>query len=56
MMEAYNQQYDEVAKIFDDYHKRLRFYVNQARNGQRLSADSSVEMVTSFNANKERSR
>ncbi|GAA0168896.1 hypothetical protein LIER_23499 [Lithospermum erythrorhizon] len=48
MLETYDQQCDEAAKIFAEYHKRLRHYVNQARDAQRTSADSSVEMVTSF--------
>ncbi|KAK4409804.1 AUGMIN subunit [Sesamum angolense] len=51
MLETYDQQCDEAAKIFAEYHKRLRYYVNQARDAQRSSADSSMEMVTSFHAN-----
>ncbi|KAL2504936.1 hypothetical protein Adt_20557 [Abeliophyllum distichum] len=54
MLEAYDQQRDEAVKIFAEYHKRLRVYVNQARNAQRSSADSSVEMVTSFLVNHEK--
>ncbi|PIN06364.1 hypothetical protein CDL12_21086 [Handroanthus impetiginosus] len=54
MLEAYDQQCDEAAKIFAEYHKRLRHYVNQARDAQRSSIDSSVEMVTSFHANNEK--
>ncbi|KAK6128781.1 hypothetical protein DH2020_037487 [Rehmannia glutinosa] len=54
MLEAYDQQCDEAAKIFAEYHKRLRYYVNQARDAQRSSVDSSSEMVTSFPANNEK--
>lgn len=49
MLEAYDQQCDEAAKIFAEYHKRLRFYVNQARDAQRSSVGSSSEVITSFN-------
>lgn len=49
MLEAYDQQCDEAAKIFAEYHKRLRLYVNQARDAQRMSADSSGEVVTANN-------
>lgn len=52
MLEAYDQQCDEGAKIFAEYHKRLHFYVNQARDAQRSSVDSSNEV--SFNANNEK--
>lgn len=48
MLEAYDQQSDEAAKIFPEHHKRLRQYVNQARDVQRLSVDSSVEVVNSY--------
>ncbi|KAK6128834.1 hypothetical protein DH2020_037470 [Rehmannia glutinosa] len=54
MLEAYDQQCDEAAKIFAEYHKLLRYYVNQARDAQRSSIDSSSEMVTSFPANNEK--
>ncbi|KAK3212270.1 hypothetical protein Dsin_016976 [Dipteronia sinensis] len=54
MLEAYDQQCDEAAKIFAEYHKRLRQYVNQARDAQRTSSDSSVETVNSFTANSEK--
>ncbi|XP_042066510.1 AUGMIN subunit 5-like [Salvia splendens] len=50
MLEAYDQQSDEAAKIFAEYHKRLRRYVNQARDAQRSSAHSN-ETVTIFPAN-----
>ena len=54
MLEAYDQQCDEAAKIFAEYHKRLRFYVNQARDAQRSSGDSSAEVSTSFNGSVEK--
>ncbi|KAL2552188.1 hypothetical protein Fot_05807 [Forsythia ovata] len=54
MLEAYDQQCDEAAKIFAEYHKRLHYYVNQARNSQRSSVDSCDEMVTSFHVNNEK--
>ncbi|KAM7266947.1 hypothetical protein ACFE04_009113 [Oxalis oulophora] len=47
-LEAYNQQCDEAAKIFAEYHKRLHRYVDQARDARRSGFDSSVEMVNSF--------
>ncbi|KAK1576489.1 hypothetical protein Q3G72_014354 [Acer saccharum] len=54
MLEAYDQQCDEAAKIFAESHKRLHQYVNQARDAQRTSSDSSVEMVNSSTANSEK--
>ncbi|KAL5563220.1 hypothetical protein UlMin_032967 [Ulmus minor] len=54
MLEAYDQQCDEVAKIFTEYHKRLHFYVIQARDAQRSSVDSSTEVVTSYSGNNEK--
>ncbi|CDP02345.1 unnamed protein product [Coffea canephora] len=53
MLEAYDQQCDEATKIFAEYHKRLRYYVNQARDVQRSSVDS-VEVVTSFQSKSEK--
>ncbi|KAJ1406499.1 HAUS augmin-like complex subunit 5 [Sesbania bispinosa] len=53
MLEAYDRQCDEAAKIFAEYHKRLCYYVNQARDAQRLGADSSVETINSFSAKSE---
>ncbi|XP_042058471.1 AUGMIN subunit 5-like [Salvia splendens] len=50
MLEAYDQQSDEAAKIFAEYHKRLRRYVSQARDAQRSSAHSN-ETVTIIPAN-----
>lgn len=54
MLEAYDQQCDEAAKIFSEYHKRLRYYVNQARDAKRSSIDSHVEIISSFHANIEK--
>ncbi|KAL6499173.1 AUGMIN subunit 5 [Orobanche hederae] len=54
MLEAYDQQCIEAAKIFGEYHKRLRHYVNLARDSRKSSFDSSNEMVTSFYANTEK--
>ncbi|GMY12840.1 AUGMIN subunit 5-like [Fagus crenata] len=54
MLKAYDQQCDEAAKIFAEYHKRLCYYVNQARDAQRLSVDSSVEVINNFGANTEK--
>ncbi|XP_043813030.1 AUGMIN subunit 5 isoform X2 [Manihot esculenta] len=51
MLEAYDQQCDEAAKIFVEYHKRLCHYVNGARNSQRSSVDSFLEVVNSLSAN-----
>ncbi|KAL3005882.1 hypothetical protein AAZX31_08G245300 [Glycine max] len=47
MLEAYDRQCDEAAKIFAEYHKRLCYYVNQAMDSQRSGVDSSVEMAKS---------
>ncbi|KAM1296915.1 hypothetical protein ACFX2I_023704 [Malus domestica] len=54
MLEAYYQQCDEAEKIFAEYHKRLRYYVNQARDAQRSGVDSSFELVNSFGPNSEK--
>ncbi|XP_023729204.1 AUGMIN subunit 5 [Lactuca sativa] len=54
MLDAYDQQCDEAAMIFSEYHKRLRLYVNQVKNAQRLDTDSSMEVVTSFQMNNEK--
>lgn len=54
MLEAYNRQCDEAAKIFAEYHKRLCYYVNQARDAQRSGVDSSIEMVNSFSTKNEK--
>lgn len=54
MLEAYDQQSDEAARIFAEYHKRLRSYVNQVRDAQRMSADSSAEVISSFHSDNEK--
>ncbi|MBA0822181.1 hypothetical protein Goarm_018995, partial [Gossypium armourianum] len=53
-LEAYDQQCDEAAKIFAEYHKRLHQYVNQARDAQRSSVDSSIEVVSNYSGNSEK--
>ncbi|KAI5340710.1 hypothetical protein L3X38_019984 [Prunus dulcis] len=54
MLDAYYQQCDEAEKIFAEYHKRLRYYVNQARDAQRSGVDSSLELVNSFSSSSEK--
>lgn len=54
MLEAYDQQCDEASKIFSEYHKRLQYYVNQARDAQRSSLNSSVEVANNFHPNTEK--
>ncbi|KAL5579611.1 hypothetical protein UlMin_012053 [Ulmus minor] len=69
MLEAYDQQCDEVAKIFAEYHKRLRFYVvklgmlkGQVYSGNRekeaiystLKGSKSVEDVILIETTRER--
>lgn len=53
MLESYDQQCDEAAKIFAEYHKRLRYYVNQARDAQRSSAES-VDLATSIHTSSDK--
>lgn len=43
MLDAYDQQCDEAARIFAEYHKRLHSYVNQVKDAQKPDADSSVD-------------
>ncbi|KAK7340700.1 hypothetical protein VNO77_21410 [Canavalia gladiata] len=54
MLEAYDRQCDEATKIFAEYHKRLCYHVNQARDSQRSGLDSSMEMANSFSAKSEK--
>ncbi|XP_057757859.1 AUGMIN subunit 5 [Arachis stenosperma] len=54
MLEAYDRQCEEAAKIFTEYHKRLCHYVNQALDAQRSGLDSSVEATNSFSAKHEK--
>ncbi|KAK4280002.1 hypothetical protein QN277_011688 [Acacia crassicarpa] len=54
MLEAYDRQCDEAAKIFAEYHKRLCHFVNQARDAQRSGVDSSIEAVNSFTTKSEK--
>ncbi|KAL8124716.1 AUGMIN subunit 5 [Apium graveolens] len=53
MLESFDQQCDEAAKIFSEYHKRLRYYVNQARDAQRSSAES-VDLTTSIHTSSDK--
>lgn len=48
MLEAYNQQCDEAAKIFTEYQKRLHQYVSQAREVKRLSIGSAADSIDDF--------
>ncbi|PKU85691.1 AUGMIN subunit 5 isoform X2 [Dendrobium catenatum] len=45
MLEAYDQQCDEAAKIFAEYQKRLHQYVSQARDVKRLNTGSTADVV-----------
>ncbi|KMT18690.1 hypothetical protein BVRB_2g028150 isoform B [Beta vulgaris subsp. vulgaris] len=54
MLETYDQQSDDAAKIFAEYHKRLRYYVSQARNSQRSSVDLSTEVASTMHASSEK--
>ncbi|XP_047310364.1 AUGMIN subunit 5-like [Impatiens glandulifera] len=54
MLETYEQQCDEAIKIFAEYHKRLRFYVGQARDAQRSNNDPLNEMNSGFSTNSEK--
>ncbi|KAK9169132.1 hypothetical protein Syun_001272 [Stephania yunnanensis] len=48
MLEAYDQQCDEAARIFSEYQKHLHHYVNEARDAQRSSV-GSLDIVDDFN-------
>ncbi|KAK9090817.1 hypothetical protein Sjap_023994 [Stephania japonica] len=53
MLEAYDQQCDDAARIFSEYQKRLHHYVNEARDAQRSSV-GSLDIVDDFiNSEKE---
>nr|GEU98866.1 augmin subunit 5 [Tanacetum cinerariifolium] len=54
MLDAYAKQCDEAARIFSEYHKRLRLYVNQVKDAQRLESDSSIDTVSSFQTDNEK--
>ncbi|KAK2359628.1 AUGMIN subunit 5 [Trifolium repens] len=54
MLEAYDRQCDEASRIFAEYHKRLCYYIDQARDAQRSGVDSSVETVNSFSTKNEK--
>ncbi|KAK9052486.1 hypothetical protein SSX86_029115 [Deinandra increscens subsp. villosa] len=54
MLDAYDQQCDEAAIIFSEYHKRLRLYVEQVKDAQRVDKDSSMEVTSGFQIDNER--
>lgn len=54
MLDAYEKQCDEAARIFSEYHKRLRLYVNQVKDAQRLESDSSMDTVSNFQTDNEK--
>lgn len=53
MLEAYDQQCDEAAKIFVEYQKRLHYYVTQVRDSQR-SRFNTADAIDDFHANSEK--
>ncbi|KAJ0253002.1 hypothetical protein HA466_0121060 [Hirschfeldia incana] len=53
MLEAYDQQCDDAARIFAEYHKRLQVYVNQARAAQRSSLDYLGDLSSKLNGERE---
>uniref|UniRef100_A0A7N0VLF9 AUGMIN subunit 5 n=1 Tax=Kalanchoe fedtschenkoi TaxID=63787 RepID=A0A7N0VLF9_KALFE len=53
-LEAYDQQCDEAAKIFIEYHKRIRYYVTQARDAQRSTVDTGNEMTNTLHTSNEK--
>ncbi|KAL5723271.1 AUGMIN subunit 5 [Ranunculus cassubicifolius] len=53
MLEAYDQQSDEAARIFAEYQKRLHYYVIQARDSRRSSV-GTADAVDSFQENNEK--
>ncbi|CAL1408553.1 unnamed protein product [Linum trigynum] len=54
VLESYDQQCDEAARIFAEYHKRLCYYVNQARDARKSSADSSADVVSNASGNSDK--
>ncbi|KAI4389002.1 hypothetical protein MLD38_001273 [Melastoma candidum] len=54
MLESYDQQCDEAVKIFAEYHKRLQFYVNQARDAQKTSQEPSSELDSIYAVNSDK--
>ncbi|CAK8540777.1 unnamed protein product [Lathyrus sativus] len=53
-LEAYDRQCDEASRIFAEYHKRLCYYINLAKDARRSDVDSSIEMTNSFSAKNEK--
>lgn len=54
MLETYDQQCDEAARIFNEYQKRLRHYVNLARDSRRSNVDSSIDVGNIYMGNSEK--
>lgn len=48
MLESYDQQCDEAARIFGEYHRRLHYYVSQARDAQSSILHPSSELANSY--------
>lgn len=53
MLEAYDQQCDEAARIFAEYQKRLHYYVIQARDSRRSNV-GTVDAVDNYLENNEK--
>lgn len=54
MLESYDQQCDEAARIFAEYHRRLHYYVSQARDAQSSILHPSSELANSYSGGSER--
>ncbi|WOK95413.1 AUGMIN subunit 5 [Canna indica] len=54
MLEAYDQQCDEAAKIFAEYQRRLHHYVDQARDVRRLTTGSTTDVVDELHSPSEK--
>lgn len=53
-MEAYDAQCDVAVRIFNQYHKRICFYINRVKDAQRLEGDSSMESEKGMETSRER--
>ncbi|KAK3413511.1 hypothetical protein EUGRSUZ_I02064 [Eucalyptus grandis] len=54
MLESYDQQCDEAARIFAEYHRRLHYYVSQARDAQNSILHPSSELANSYGGGSEK--
>ncbi|XP_030547911.1 AUGMIN subunit 5 [Rhodamnia argentea] len=54
MLESYDQQCDEAARIFAEYHKRLHYYVSQARDAESSILHPSSELANSYSGGSEK--